>query len=132
MVEYPNEIQKEIARLHELGMPEMPFSLTPGEADEAIDILKKLLNTEDHQEMVAKALGLAKATQEAASKVEFYIFWINNGEGGRGLRRGITRDKKEGENLLLELRRTYPGAVIRWEGPVDYYTGRRTLECTFN
>jgi len=121
----------QLSKLKEMGMPDIP-EMSPAEAEEALDILRDILNTKDKTEMAAKALGLAKSTQEAASKEEFYIFWINDGEGGPGIRRGITRDKGDGERLLERIRHVNPDAVIRWEGPMNYYEGRANLGRVLN
>ena len=116
-----------LARLQEMGMPPIP-PLGPRESEEALDILRDIVNTKDRKEMAAKAIGLAKATRDAASKVEFFIYWITDGPNGRRLNLGITRNKSDGENMLAKFKGGYPGAVIRWQGPMDYYTGRQALE----
>lgn len=116
-----------LARLQEMGMPPIP-PLGPRESEEALDILRNIVNTKDRKEMVAKAFGLAKATRNAASKVEFFIYWITDGPDGRRLNLGITRNKSDGENMLAKFKGGCPGAVIRWQGPMDYYTGRQALE----
>jgi hypothetical protein len=107
--------------------PEPLFPITKEEAEEARKILLDVLNIENPQERAATAFKMAKDAMKAAQKVEFYIAWIYERPYGHCLQKVITRDKQDGENLLRKFQNEYPQAIIAWQGPMDFITGRRLL-----
>jgi len=107
--------------------PEPLFPMTQKEREGALETLREIFSIKDPDEMAAAAFRLAGNAMQAAQNQEFYIAWIYEHPDGRCLHKVITRDKQDGENLLQKCRLEYPQACITWQGPMDYFTGRRLL-----